>query len=157
MKKEKKERKILVGKVYADWCPHCQKLQPTWEDLKQSLEKEAKSRGFILEMVDVEESQKEELENLKKANPDLKADSFPTIFRREEGGSIEYYNGSRELHDLKNWALNTKDSKKGGKKKKASKKRSKKSKSQSQRKSKKRAKTSKNKISQFTSLFSFGK
>jgi thiol-disulfide isomerase/thioredoxin len=157
----KTEDKILVGKIYADWCGHCKDLKPEWDKMKKSLEENAKSLGLIIEFVEIEQSEKQKLEDFKKSNPDLQENGYPTIFKKKNGGKMEHYDGPRGSNDLVNWVLNddSGNKKMGGKTKKTKTTKKKKSqrKKKSQQKKKKRAKTSKNRISQFTSLFSFGK
>lgn len=158
-----KEKKILVGKVYANWCVHCQDLKPVWKELKERLKKKSESLGLTIEFVEIEASDKTKLENFKKSNPGLKDDSYPTIFKIKEGKDIEYYDKERELDKMERWVLGDYDNSgktMGGKRKKSktTKKGKKAKKTKSERKTRKHRKTSKKTtFSRITSLFSFGK
>lgn len=169
-----KEKHILVGKVYANWCGHCKNLKPVWKELKRSLKKKMKSLGLKIDFVEIEESETKKMERFKKWNPDLEVNGYPTIFKKKKGGKIEYYNQDRELEKMQNWILDKNQEKEefslfGGKSKKlkktktSKKTRTKRSKTEKKEKGTKQKKTlkrkkSKNKTkSSFLSLFSFGK
>lgn len=99
----KNYNRVLIGKIYADWCGHCQTLKPEWQKMKQSLKKINPS----IQIVEVEESDTEKLERIKKIAGGLKVNAYPTIFKYK-GGRIEYYNGERLAKPMQSWALNRK-------------------------------------------------
>lgn len=88
---------IVVGKIYADWCGACQKLQPEWEKMEKIL---GKNKNFIFENI---ESANQD-QGIEKVNNTYLAESviklslqggYPTIFKIKKG-ILTYYNGPRE-------------------------------------------------------------
>jgi len=146
-------KKILIGKVYANWCGHCQTLKPEWLKMKKVLQSKMKKMGYLIEFVEIEESQQKNLAKFKKRYPNLNVSGFPTIFKSSGGSHLEYYQGERVAQKMGEWALAEKNTTMknkimGGKKRKTAK-----------SKTMKKRKTAKNKtmISRITSLFDFGK
>ena len=92
---------IIIGKVYADWCGHCQALKPKWEQLKQIL---PKGRVQTVEIEETETDKRAEFE--KKHKKTINVSGYPTIFKIVNG-KIEYYSGPREPEDMKKWVLST--------------------------------------------------
>ena len=42
-------KKILIGKVYANWCGHCQHLKPEWLKMKKELKsKMGKKENYFI-------------------------------------------------------------------------------------------------------------
>jgi thiol-disulfide isomerase/thioredoxin len=139
-------KKILLGKVYANWCGHCQTLKPEWAKMK----KELKSKmGNNIEFVEIEESEKGKLDDFKNRFKNLQVNGYPTIFKHDNG-KFDYYQGNRTATEIGKWALgkstnkNSKNFSIGGKKRK--------------RKTNKH-KTKKNitMVSRIKDLFTFGK
>ena len=97
-------KKILVGKVYAKWCGHCQSLKPEWKKMKDELKSKMKNMGYYIHFIEIEESQQNKLAKFKHRFPDLNVNGYPTIFKHT-GGSLEYYNGSRTADAMVNWVL----------------------------------------------------
>lgn len=93
--------KIIIGKIYADWCGHCQSLAPEWEIMKSKIMK-SKSN---LKIIEIEVSNDNKLEQFKQKYPNLEINGYPTIFKIYPNGQIEYYNGNRIAFDMKKWAL----------------------------------------------------
>jgi len=100
----KKPTKIL-GKIYANWCGHCTELKPQWDKMKTDL------KNHPIEIVEIEESEKQRLEDFKKKHK-VKVAGYPTIFKII--GRVEYYKGPRDSESIKHWALS--NTIKGGKK-----------------------------------------
>ena len=95
---------ILVGKVYANWCGHCQTLKPEWAKMKKELKSKMKNMGYHIKFIEIEESQENKLTKFKTKFPNLNVNGFPTIFKHT-GGGIQYYNGNRTAHEMTDWAL----------------------------------------------------
>jgi len=91
---------IIVGKIYADWCGHCQQLKPEWSKMKTNLMKNNKKQ---LQIVEIEESQTESLANFKAKHPNLQVNGYPTIFKIHPNGHIEYYSGERIADKMQKW------------------------------------------------------
>lgn len=114
--KTKTEKKTIIGKVYANWCGHCQQLKPEWDAMKSLI------KNKDIEIVEFEENQKDELDEFKKGFPHLQINGYPTVFKILPNKQIEYYEGNRVSHDMKKWVLekskmNRKSAKNGGVKK----------------------------------------
>ena len=92
---------IIIGKVYADWCGHCQTLKPKWEQLKEIL---PKGRVQTIEIEETETDKRAEFE--KKYKKTINVRGYPTIFKIVNN-KIEYYSGPREPEDMKRWVLST--------------------------------------------------
>jgi protein disulfide-isomerase-like protein len=82
--------KVMVL-FYADWCGHCKKIKPTWEDACKSANKEKKQ----MVMVDVGGKSKEQKELIDKYN----IDGFPTILVFQNG-KPEPYSGARTVESF---------------------------------------------------------
>ena len=92
---------IIIGKVYADWCGHCQALKPKWEQLKKIL---PKGRVQTVEIEEAETDKRAQFEKTHKKT--INVSGYPTIFKIVNG-KIEYYSGPREPEDMKRWVLST--------------------------------------------------
>jgi len=96
--------KIIIGKIYADWCGHCQSLAPEWEIMKSKM---MKSKSNI-KIIEIEVSNANKLERFKQKYPNIDINGYPTIFKIYPNGQIDYYNGNRIAFDMKKWALENK-------------------------------------------------
>jgi thiol-disulfide isomerase/thioredoxin len=90
---------IIIGKVYADWCGHCEALKPKWEQLKEIL---PKGRVQTIEIEESETEKRTEFE--KKHKKTINVNGYPTIFKIVNN-KIDYYSGPREPEDMKRWVL----------------------------------------------------
>ena len=104
-KTHKKKNVIVVGKVYANWCGHCQALKPEWKKMKQHLSKKKGKRHIVF--VEIEESEiHSKLDKLNKDhNVNVQVGGYPTVFSIE-GGKVKYYNGNRQSNQMSQWFLN---------------------------------------------------
>lgn len=122
---------IIVGKIYAEWCGHCQRLEPEWKQMKEKLNKIGN-----IEFVEIEEQELDKLDEFNEKNKErlggkkVVYEGFPTIFKIV-GGNITYYNGVREADEMYGWATT-----KGGRRRKTYKRKSRKSVTRKNRKSK---------------------
>jgi thiol-disulfide isomerase/thioredoxin len=102
--------KILIGKVYANWCGHCISLKPEWKRMKSHIKKNYKN----IEFIEAEVSEINKIENLKRKH-NIVAKGYPTLFKIRESGEIEYYKGPRQTNDLIHWASGNGKNYMGGK------------------------------------------
>ena len=95
---------IIVGKVYADWCGHCQSLAPEWKKMKTHIRKMKGNRNVAF--VKIEEKQIEtKLRNIEnKTGVKINVNVFPTLFRISNG-KVTYYNGNRTSEQMSDWYL----------------------------------------------------
>jgi thiol-disulfide isomerase/thioredoxin len=96
--------KIIIGKVYADWCGHCQLLKPEWKKMKNYIRAKKGKHGILF--VEIEEKQMDRKLKQLKADYGLEvtANGYPTLFKFENG-KVEYYNGNRQSNALSKWVL----------------------------------------------------
>lgn len=128
----KKDNTAIV-KFYADWCGHCQDLNPKWNEMSYNLNNR-KLDGLLASVSE-------------KYKTDVDCDSeivgYPTIRIFKGGRKKRDYNGKREVKELEKLVTKTLGNKRGGKRRKTQKRKSKKRKSRRKRKTRKnRRKTS---------------
>jgi thiol-disulfide isomerase/thioredoxin len=92
--------RTIIGKIYANWCGHCQALKPEWNKMKSLIKKDAN-----IEIVEIEENEHEKLNKLKQRFPHLQINGYPTIFKILPNKQIEYYTGNRLSFDMTKWAI----------------------------------------------------
>ena len=99
------KNKVIVGKVYANWCGHCKNLKPEWNRMKTNIHKKKGKKHIVY--AEVEENEiGTKLQNIEKThNVKVNVTGYPTLFRIV-GGKIEYYNGNRESRQMADWYLN---------------------------------------------------
>lgn len=93
---------IIVGKVYANWCGHCQILKPEWKALKKLI---PKGRVQFKEFEESEIGKRSDFE--KKMNIKLDVNGYPTIFKIHSNKQVEYYLGPRTAYDMRRWVLSS--------------------------------------------------
>ena len=100
--------KIVIGKIYADWCGACKQLQGNWSEMKTTINNENTN---MFEFSEIEEKvMKPEIAKInKKYNVNLELQGgYPTIFKIANG-KLEYYNGGREPNQMLSWFKPTKN------------------------------------------------
>lgn len=104
---------VVVGKIFAHWCGHCQTLLPEWKKLvhviktKQKINSKSNTKYVFIE---IEQSQQDakitRINNtyLKEPHQSKLAlqGGFPTLFKITDG-KLEYYNGPRTYLEMLNW------------------------------------------------------
>lgn len=100
---------LIVGKVYADWCGHCQTLKPEWAKMKKHIHHKKGKRNVIYE--EIEEKQIDsKLRKLEKDhNVKINVKGYPTVFE-VKNGKVKYYEGPRHSDQMANWYLKGGDS-----------------------------------------------
>lgn len=103
-KHHKPTNTVVVGKVYADWCGHCQSLKPEWKKMKHHIH--TKKGKLNVVFVEIEEKAIDhKLKQLeKKYGVKVDANGYPTLFKIENG-KVDYYGGNRESMEMSNWFL----------------------------------------------------
>jgi thiol-disulfide isomerase/thioredoxin len=91
--------KIIIGKIYANWCGHCQSLKPQWNKMKKMI------HNKNIKFIEIEEQQQNKLNKFKRQYPSLQVNGYPTIFKIYPNKEIEYYNNDRIADDIKKWAI----------------------------------------------------
>ena len=121
-----------VVKFYADWCGHCQDLNPKWDIMASHL-KNSSGNGLIASVPE---------NMISSVNCDNDILGYPTIRYMVGGKKRKDYNGRREVEDLEKFVKSTLG--KGGKKRKNKSKR-RKNKTKRKRKKSRKNKTKKRK------------
>ena len=95
----------IIGLIYANWCHHCQALKPAWEEMKKDITNKYAGQFNVVEIEADQPDKSEKLAKLEQMLDGQKIDAsgYPTILKLA-GGSVDYYGGNRELHDMINWA-----------------------------------------------------
>ncbi|XP_034672298.1 thioredoxin domain-containing protein 5 homolog [Drosophila subobscura] len=86
-------------KFYAPWCGHCQKLQPTWEQL--ATETHNAQSGVVIAKVDCTAPENKQI------CIDEQVEGYPTLFLYKNGQRQDEYEGSRTLPELKAYLKKT--------------------------------------------------
>ena len=114
-KQRNKGNKIIVCKIYANWCGHCQSLKPVWAELKNIM-----STNKNVSMIEIEESEmKDKMVKLRNiCKKDIDVNGFPTIVKICGKANPEYYQGERSVDALREWIIGmpTKPQIQGGRK-----------------------------------------
>ena len=99
-------RKMIVGKIYANWCGHCKSLEPEWDSMKETVHNNLGKNG--IQFVEIEDTNaKTEIDNLNEKYLNGSADKvvssgYPTIFIIRDG-KVYYFEGSRLAPNLNAW------------------------------------------------------
>ncbi len=120
-KKKKTNKNVLrVGKIFADWCGHCQSLQPEWEKMKRDMKLGLgrNLNNMHIEFIEIGDTQKNKAKGLTvdgmidkfnktalgNSSEKLKNDGYPTLFKMYNG-KLEYYTGARDAKSMYSWYL----------------------------------------------------
>ena len=113
------QKKIIVGKIYADWCGHCKTLKPEWKQMKNIIKTNMgrSLKNVHIDIVELGDHDDNRMKNIsldqlveefnQKHFPNgdnrVSSDGFPTIFKicRKK---IEYYSGPRTANEMYKWA-----------------------------------------------------
>lgn len=117
---EDNKNHLIIGKVTAEWCGHCQNLQPKWDIMEKEIINECSpiresDNDFYLdknnnkiEFYKIDsENQEEPIRKINdtyllNSNEKLTVNGYPTIFKID-GNQLQYYQGEREPEPMKQW------------------------------------------------------
>ena len=113
--------KIVIGKIYANWCKHCINLNGEWEIMKQNIQNNYPDKYIFSEIeqanqnTEIAEINKKFVYTKNKVNIQ---GGYPTIFKIQNG-KVEYYNGAHLADNMESWFIidnkpNTKKNINGG-------------------------------------------
>jgi thiol-disulfide isomerase/thioredoxin len=110
----KSDKPVIIGKLWAKWCPHCISLIPNWDKMKEIIQQKSRKQ---FEYMEIEENEIHKIDDFNAKHQGRlvidKARGYPTIYKIS-GGKIEYYNGERDGEVMANWMMRIE----GGKRKK---------------------------------------
>ena len=97
---------VILGLIYAEWCPHCLNMKPEWNKMKNEF-----NGNHHYNVVEIEADQQDKQERIAELESKLNgktinAAGYPTIFKLKNG-DIEYYGGNRVANDIKSWVTNS--------------------------------------------------
>jgi len=107
-------KKIVIGKIFTNWCIHCKMLNPEWEKMKKKvkLQMGRHLKNTMIEYCEIEGADdtdetsrilQEKVEQ-KYGVPPVNFQGFPTLFKIV-GNNISYYEGDRTADALYKWAV----------------------------------------------------
>ena len=91
--------KIVLGKIYANGCGHCQNMAAAWDEMKARL---PKSQYEVWEIESADEAVEVE-KFVAQHGVRLTSSGYPTIFMLVDGKQVDY-NGERDTESLVAWA-----------------------------------------------------
>ena len=99
-KKHTSIRKPVFGRIFADWCGHCESMKPAWKKLKKYM----KNKWIAVSIEDKQQERRvPNINRLLSPVPALElASGFPYIFKIVNH-KLETYDGSRDFESMKNW------------------------------------------------------
>ena len=96
----------VIVLFYANWCGHCQRLMPDWNDMKKIL---IDNNNYLPEqIIEVESGEQDQKlnyinNNYITDNTKVMPEGYPTIGKIVNGHFDKYY-GGRSLNELVQWA-----------------------------------------------------
>ena len=90
-----------IGKLYADWCTHCNHMKNDWSIMENSLNKQSEKGLQVPIILNIEANYEDGFKN---KNPTFVAAGYPTIFKKKPNMPFEYYGGSRNSKEFIKWA-----------------------------------------------------
>jgi thiol-disulfide isomerase/thioredoxin len=85
--KVSRENAVAIYFFHADWCPHCKKAQPAWEQFVASFDGQ-EVNGYTVQCVDVDCTT--ETPDIKLKLEQFSVESFPTVKMVKDGNTIEF-------------------------------------------------------------------
>jgi len=97
---------LIIGKLHASWCGHCQTLAPIWDNMKNEIN-QTNNKIVFVEMEEKEIPQKTKDFRTRYSNsavPSVQR-GFPTIFKGYDNKIYYYDQDYKDEAALKNWLL----------------------------------------------------
>lgn len=96
-------KKAVIVLIHADWCGHCQRLEPEWNSMKESLDNNVKQNVIFeeIESADLDTKLPMVSKTYLGGKP-LEYRGFPTI-GNIRNGKFEMYGGGRTAPELLDW------------------------------------------------------
>ena len=93
---------VVVGRIYAEWCPPCRNLAPNWKKLEADMARDARVKFVSIES-------NTSIDDIKSINSvyfrgaqKLELASYPTIFTIDVKRKVlSYYSGNRDVSGLR--------------------------------------------------------
>lgn len=81
--------------IYANWCPHCQVMEPEWNNATDAMEKNVK-------VIKIESNDLPEYQDMLHSHG-AHSNGYPTIYAFKPGEEPEYYGGERNEEGFISW------------------------------------------------------
>jgi hypothetical protein len=105
-------KRVVIGKIYSDFCGYCNIMKPEWEKMKQNIKNRCNKHNIPEpKYLEIESNTNlDELDEFNKNNQDflkqtkIEFEFVPTIFVVDEEG-LKYYEGERISDNMENFML----------------------------------------------------
>ena len=102
----KKHKKTVIVLIHADWCGHCQRLMPEWQQMKETLDENERSNITFEEIESANINQRlPEISKIYMDGADIEYNGFPTIGHIQDN-QFKKYNDERNKEQMLKWIRN---------------------------------------------------
>jgi thiol-disulfide isomerase/thioredoxin len=104
---QEKNMPVIIGLVHAKGCPHCDAMEPAWDQMTEEVSNDPSLKD-VIEILKLEKNNPQMNTKINEINQDLVncqplvINGYPTMFCKKEH-YLEPYNGGREKEELMNW------------------------------------------------------
>lgn len=99
--KMRKNGTMVFARIHAEWCGHCQRLMPEWEDLRKWHETNLKDKNSPYSSMVLASVEDTHLGKVAEKYPEFKANGFPTLLLLKNGEVMNSFEGERNSSNLK--------------------------------------------------------
>ena len=101
-----KHKKTVIVLIHADWCGHCQRLMPEWQQMKETLDENERSNITFEEIESANINQRlPEISKIYMDGADIEYNGFPTIGHIQDN-QFKKYNDERNKEQMLKWIRN---------------------------------------------------